>query len=394
MSTRKKVGGRRNGIGRLAAMIGSLALMLAFAAACSSKSDDSGAEAPEAAAPAEQAANAMASSSEQGAASKSFANAPSAQVTVQDQASSSQSAQAGADVGGIGPIADPDMGTNRKVIYKANVSMKVPDYDAAEEKLKDAIHLSGSYVLQFNNTLDASGKGATYVIKVPADGFSPFIERLRDIQKDLQLQMEGSDVTEEFVDLTARLQAKKTVEARLLSFMDKATKTDDLVRFSNELAAVQEQIEQIKGRMRYLDQNVAYSTVNVRMYEGTEDMEPAVQKDKNVGQRMADALSGSAKALGQIGEALLVFASALLPILALAAVIGVPAYFIVRSQRRTRREAAEQKRKEWNARASLEAALEPVNAPSAAPGAAHANDSADEPGTLVNAPSNQERDPK
>ncbi|WP_123039857.1 DUF4349 domain-containing protein [Cohnella candidum] len=346
MSTNSEKRKKRLSAGRIA-FAGTLALLLLLTACGSGSSQDSVAEAP--------------------AAADSIAAAPASDMdsakalhngTVSTTSGASTAAEAGAPVvqtgsaAGIGQIADA--GTTRKVIYKANVAMPVPDYDAAEKKLRDIIHLSGSYVLQFSNSMDAGGKGATYVIKVPADGFSSFIDRLREIEKDLQLQMEGSDVTEEYVDLDARLQAKKTAEARLLAFMDKATKSDDLVRFSNELASVQEEIEQIKGRMRYLDQNVAYSTVNVRLYEGTAVR--ALEKDgqDGFGHRLANALTGSAKALGQFGQALLVFLAALLPVAAVVAIVGVPAFILVRRQRNNRKEAAACKRQEWNAAALAE----------------------------------------
>lgn len=346
MSTEREKWKKSLSAGRIA-FAGTLALLMFLTACGSGASQDSVAEAPAAAADSIAAAP---------PANMDSAKALQNGTVTTTSAEGSNAAKAGAPIvqtgsasAGIGQIADA--GTTRKVIYKANVAMAVPDYDAAEKKLRDIIHLSGSYVLQFSNSMDAGGKGATYVIKVPADGFSSFIDRLREIEKDLQLQMEGSDVTEEYVDLDARLQAKKTAEARLLAFMDKATKSDDLVRFSNELASVQEEIEQIKGRMRYLDQNVAYSTVNVRLYEGTPVR--ALEKDSQdgFGLRLANALTGSAKALGQFGQALLVFLAALLPVAAVVAIIGVPAFILVRRQRNNRKEAAARKRQEWNASA-------------------------------------------
>src|SRR5690606_19698541 len=69
---------------------------------------------------------------------------------------------------GIGALADPGAPIGRKVIYKANVTMKVDDFDAAESKLRDLIHMSSAYILQFNNHMSAGEKGATYVVKVPA----------------------------------------------------------------------------------------------------------------------------------------------------------------------------------------------------------------------------------
>src|SRR5690606_18783760 len=75
------------------------------------------------------------------------------------------------------------------------------------------------------------------------------------------------DVTEEYVDLQSRLRSKQAVEERLLSFMKEAEKTDDLLKISNDLARVQEQIEQIKGRMNYLENHVAFSTITINIQE-------------------------------------------------------------------------------------------------------------------------------
>ena len=230
-----------------------------------------------------------------------------------------------------GTLVPFDPGLSRKMIYTANVTMGVDDFAAAETKLQDAIHLSGAYIVQFSNQADAEGQSARYVVKVPADEFSSFLARLREIEKNLQIRVEGSDVTEEYVDLEARLEAKKAAEARLLAFMEKATNVDDLVRFSAELAAVQEQIEQIKGRMRYIDQYVAYSTVNIRLYEKGSG---AGGQGTALGKRMADAVSSSAAALGAFGRELLVFLAALLPVAAVLAVIGIPAYMLIRRRMR------------------------------------------------------------
>lgn len=69
------------------------------------------------------------------------------------------------------------------------------------------------------------------------------------------------------MDLESRLKAKQMMEAQYIDFMKKATKPADLVQFANQLGEIQEQIEQIKGRMRYIDQNVSFSTVELRLYQ-------------------------------------------------------------------------------------------------------------------------------
>jgi hypothetical protein len=254
--------------------------------------------------------------------------------------------------GGIGPIADANAGYGRKVIYQANLVMKVTEFTAAEEQLTNLIHLNGAFVLQFSDSRNADEIGATYVIKVPSEGFSPFLEKLQKIKSlKFEREVQGSDVTEEFVDLEARLKAKQTVETRLLAFMDKAKDSDALVKFSGELARVQEEIEQIKGRMRYLDQNVSFSTINLRLYQvsGVKPLVEEENKNKGFAERISDALSGSTTVLRQFGEGLLIVVATMLPVLIVLSIIGIPIYFLLRKRRAAHRESSEERRKAWNA---------------------------------------------
>lgn len=335
-----------------------LVLLFGLAACSSSNNSDSAAAGNAAQAPIAMADESLKSTANFTTSDKISAEKNSVQVTSSNsEAAAAEEPQApdsnGASIGGggIGQIADANAGFDRKVIYRANLVMKVESFAPAEEELLDLIHLSGAYVLQFSDSRNADEVGATYAIKVPSDGFSSFLEKLQKI-KNLKLdrEVEGSDVTEEFVDLEARLKAKQTVEERLLSFMDKATKSDDLVRFSNELANVQLEIEQIKGRMRYLDQNVAFSNINLRLYQssGIEPLTVDEDEDKSFPDRISDAITGSAKVLRQFGEGLLVVIAAMLPVLIVLSVIGIPTYYFIRRRQIVRRQSSEELRKAWN----------------------------------------------
>ncbi|MFC4599403.1 DUF4349 domain-containing protein [Cohnella hongkongensis] len=311
-------------------------------AACSGSASDSGAPKSEMSM-ADQAAPALSEPVE-----GEIAAAPSMSAH-QNAGAATTTASDGGGVG-VGPIADANAGYGRKIIYRADLVMKVDDFQVAQEQLLDQIHLSGAYVLQFSDSRNANEVGATYVIKVPSEGFTSFLEKLQSIENlKFEREVKGSDVTEEFVDLEARLKTQTALEARYLDFISKATKTGDLVQFANELARVQETIEQIKGRMRYLDQNVAFSTVNLRLYQadGIEEPRAAAEK-KSFGDRISDALLGSATVLRQLGEGLIVVLAAMLPVLIVAGALGVPAYAIFRGRSAARRQAAESKRKEWN----------------------------------------------
>lgn len=218
-------------------------------------------------------------------------------------------------------------GLNRKLIYRANLSMRVKDFSEAYSEVQDLVHVSGAYILEFSNTVSSSEEGGRFVIKVPSNGFQSFITNLEAMKPiSLQQTVEGQDVTEEYVDLESRLKAKEIVEARLLSFMDKATNANDLVSFSRELGQVQEEIEQLKGRMRYLDQNVAYSTIDLRLYQSESSLAALNEEASPLWQRAEEALSGSLDGVQRFLAWVVVFVAGALPVLLLLAIILLPAY--------------------------------------------------------------------
>lgn len=219
-------------------------------------------------------------------------------------------------------------GLNRKLIYRANLSMRVKDFSEAYSEVQDLVHVSGAYILEFSNTVSTSEEGGRFVIKVPSHGFQSFIANLEAMKPiSLQQTVQGQDVTEEYVDLESRLKAKEVVEARLLSFMDKASNANDLVSFSRELGQVQEEIEQLKGRMRYLDQNVAYSTVDLRLYQSESSLSGLNAEAPPLWQRAQEALSGSLDGVQRFLAGVVVFFAGALPVLLLLAIILLPAYF-------------------------------------------------------------------
>jgi hypothetical protein len=228
---------------------------------------------------------------------------------------------------------DEAAGFNRKLIYRANLVMPVEDYSKAQTQLRDLVALSGAYILQFSENANTGERGGTFTIKVAAGGFVSLLDGLEKISPSLQRNVQGQDVTEEYVDLESRLKAKQLVESRLLNFMDKATKTDDLLAFSNELSKVQGEIEQIKGRMRYLDQNVSYSTIELRMYQQTGNKPLLSDPNKlTLADRIQNAWNSSLNVLVAVLQGILVFLAAALPVLVIASIVGVPIWVFRRKR--------------------------------------------------------------
>jgi hypothetical protein len=228
--------------------------------------------------------------------------------------------------------AVPVDGFDRKLIYKANVTMEVESYARTQSEVRGSIVAAGGYILQFSEYNSKTEKGGTFVIKVPSSGFFGMIDALEQMEpKSLNRNMQGSDVTEEYVDLESRLKAKQMTEARLLEFMGKATRADELVSFSSELGRVQEDIERLKGRMRYLDQNVAFSTIELRMFEKVKETASGADQTQNhLLERAWNSMKTSGRVVADVFAGLLVFAAGAIPVLLVLAIILLPAYGIYR----------------------------------------------------------------
>lgn len=324
-----------------------LALTLALVAGCGAAEDKASSSAL-----AEQVAPSAAPREESGKAAADAAmsvqNSAANTTGAGQQPPAAGSSETPAAPGGF-VAANPGAGASvdaRKIIYKANVTMEVADYGDANTDINNLIHLSGGYLLQFSENRTDFEQSGTLVVKVPSSGFSGFLADLEKLgPKSIQRSIQGQDVTEEFVDLDARLVSKQAEETRLLEFMNKATQSDQLVAFSSQISKVQTEIEQLKGRMRYLEQNVSYSTVEIRLYQKIAKTDNVAAKaEPGFAGKLAAALNGSAGFVLGFFQGLLIVLVGALPVLAVLAVIAVPLAVVYRKRKRRAQELEERAR--------------------------------------------------
>ncbi|MNW50511.1 hypothetical protein D3C74_279640 [compost metagenome] len=216
--------------------------------------------------------------------------------------------------------------------------MEVKDYAKTQSEIRNLVMLAGGYIVEFSENQSQHEQGGNFVLKVPAAGFSSFLDRLEGLKPEsLQRSIQGQDVSEEYVDLESRLKVKQAMEARYLKFVEQATQTKQLVEFVNELERIQTEIEQIKGRMRYIDSNVSFSTIEIRVYQpDVSQLSAAASGDTPLLERMKKALTGSIDVLSLFFQWLVVFAAGALPLLIIAALIVIPIWMARRKNRAER----------------------------------------------------------
>jgi hypothetical protein len=155
---------------------------------------------------------------------------------------------------------------NRMIIKNAELRLQVTDTDAAIDRVTQIAADTFGYILTARSWYQADFKYATITIGVPVDEFENAVRRLRALAvKVLDENASGTDVTDQFVDLESKLRNLEATEARIRSFLDKATSVEEALRVNQELAEITAQIEQIKGQMNYLRDRAAYSTITIHL---------------------------------------------------------------------------------------------------------------------------------
>ncbi len=148
---------------------------------------------------------------------------------------------------------------------------------------------------------------ATLRLRVPSAAFDRTIEELRGLGEVLSEQSQSTDVTEEYVDLEARLRNLRAVEERLLSFLDRAEDVEDLLSVQRELASTQGEIERVTGRMNYLSALADESLLTLNLTQTLEEP-PVTGEGWAPGETAQDALRALVSVARFAGDAAIVAA--------------------------------------------------------------------------------------
>ena len=156
------------------------------------------------------------------------------------------------------------------IIKQAQIRLTVKDTDQAIDRLTQIVADTDGYIVSnrvwFEQTEGGSFKYATYTIGVPVDGFEVALRRLRTMAiRIVDETASGQDVSEEYVDLDSRLTNLEATRDRIRTFLEQAQTVEESLRINSELAAIEEQIEQVQGRMRYLSGRAAFSTITIQL---------------------------------------------------------------------------------------------------------------------------------
>lgn len=164
----------------------------------------------------------------------------------------------------IAPSA-PSEGVVRKEIKTGSLSLVVEDVPLAVEKITGFAKTQEGYVVSTYMSKASRFPTASVSLRIPAEKFDVSMSELKKFGDLEQAQVQGQDVTEEYVDLEARLKNLRVTETQFAEIMKKAQKIEDILAVQAQLSQVRGEIESLEGRKKYLDQNVDYSVISVNL---------------------------------------------------------------------------------------------------------------------------------
>ncbi len=154
----------------------------------------------------------------------------------------------------------------RMVINTASMALVVDDVTASLNDITNLASVNGGYIINSDIREDKNRLYANISFKVEVSKFSDTLGTLRQMAVDVRSETtSGQDVTEEYVDLDAQLRNLEASEAQLLVLMDKAGTVEEILKVQQQLTSTRGQIEQIKGRMQYLEQSSSLSSIYVSL---------------------------------------------------------------------------------------------------------------------------------
>ncbi|HPW60676.1 MAG TPA: DUF4349 domain-containing protein [Cyclobacteriaceae bacterium] len=166
------------------------------------------------------------------------------------------------------PAQATDISVERKLIRNGQLDFKSSDVKKTKIEIEKISKELNAYISSENESNYENRLQYTQTIRVPADQFDNLIYRLEPLADKIENKsINTQDVTEEFIDVEARLTTKKELEARFREILKQAKTVEEIVSIESQIANVRAEIESMEGRLKYLQNQVSFSTLNVSYYE-------------------------------------------------------------------------------------------------------------------------------
>ena len=230
--------------------------------------------------------------------------------------------------------SEPDLTTDpaisEKLIYTADVHMETIQFDTILTSIQSILSDTGGFIetssvtgdTQYNDdgTAYIINRHASYVLRIPADQFQQVLTQINDLGSITYSTQEATNVSSQFTDNEARLEALTTQEESLLNIMAQTTDVDALITLQDSIADVRYEIEYVERTLRDLQSAVSYSTINLKVSE-TADTIHIVSGNQSFLQRLGAGFQTGWEAVLDFVQNAAVAISTVSPVIIIGAIV-------------------------------------------------------------------------
>jgi hypothetical protein len=172
------------------------------------------------------------------------------------------------DASRTGQQTSPTEITDRKLIRNGQLEFKTEEVKKTKTEIEKICKELNAYIASESENNYGNRLQYNQLIRVPADQFDALLTRIEPLAEKIDNKnINTEDVTEQFIDVEARLKTKKELELRYREILKQAKTVEDIVSIESQIANVRSEIESMEGRLNFLKNQVAFSTLSVSYYE-------------------------------------------------------------------------------------------------------------------------------
>jgi hypothetical protein len=162
--------------------------------------------------------------------------------------------------------------SRQKIIYSLDVFLKADDVAAAAKAIEEKTKALGGYIAESTRSNYDNSVMAFLSLRIPAKQFQTFQDSIPQFGTIVNQHQYTEDVSTAYFDTETRLRSWEAQEQRYLEILEKANSVEDILKIENSLVTVRQEIESLKGQLKYYDNRVEYSTVTINIEQAQSDL--------------------------------------------------------------------------------------------------------------------------
>lgn len=157
---------------------------------------------------------------------------------------------------------------SKKLIRNGSISFRTSNLDKTRDFINETIIQLNGYISSENTSTEDKRNTITLTVRVPANNFDSLLDAISSRHPKVDYQnIYVEDVTQDFIDIEARLSTKKELEQRYMELLKNAKSVSEILEIEKQIGELRSEIESYEGRLRYLSKQVNYSTLRITFYD-------------------------------------------------------------------------------------------------------------------------------